>query len=209
MIEASAKVFVVDDDHSVRRSLARLLRSVGIDVEAFASATEFLEYAPHEGPSCLVLDLRMPAMSGLDLQRRLAEVGRSVPIVFISGHGDLSTGVRAMKEGAVDFLPKPVDEHDLLDAIRRAVVRDREARLARREGAAVQARFDSLTPRQRQVLALVAAGMPNKQIGAQLGTTEKTIKVHRARVMQKMGARSLADLVRLAERLRLPTPAGS
>ena len=199
-------VFIVDDDPSVRESLTRLIEATGYAVEAFASAREFLERERYAGPSCLVLDVRMPGLSGLDLQEMLAGAGRRMSIVFVSGHGDISMSVRAMKGGAVDFLTKPFDEKELLTAIDRAVAKDvhdldDEARLAE-----VQKRVNTLTPREVEVFALVVTGMLNKQIASRLGIVEKTVKVHRARVMEKMRARSVAELVRLADRLGVIVP---
>ncbi|HET9489798.1 MAG TPA: response regulator [Methylomirabilota bacterium] len=199
-------VFIVDDDPSVRTSLTRLIEATGYAVEAFASAREFLERERYAGPSCLVLDVRMPGLSGLDLQEMLAGAGRRMSIVFVSGHGDISMSVRAMKGGAVDFLTKPFDEKELLTAIDRAVAKDvhdldDEARLAE-----VQKRVNTLTPREVEVFALVVTGMLNKQIASRLGIVEKTVKVHRARVMEKMRARSVAELVRLADRLGVIVP---
>lgn len=201
-------VFVVDDDDPVRRALERLIRSVGLPVETFASAQELLERDPPDGPACVVTDVRMPGLSGLDLQQELARLGRSLPIVFMTGHGTVPMSVRAMKAGAVDFLQKPVDEQLLLDAIHHALElsgREREES-GRQEG--IRARVDTLTAREREVFELVVRGLLNKQIAAELGASEKTIKVHRARVMQKMGADTLADLVRMAER-REPRPSKS
>jgi FixJ family two-component response regulator len=199
-------VFVVDDDPSVRKSLTRLLSAAGYAVEAFASAREFLGREGHAGPSCLVLDVRMPGLTGLDVQAALAGAGRRTPIVFVTGHGDVSMSVTAMKRGAVDFLTKPFDAEELLAAIERAVakgVRDRDddARLAE-----VRARVQMLTPREAQVFALVVTGMLNKQIASELRIGEKTVKVHRARVLEKMRAGSLAELVRLADRLGIVVP---
>lgn len=199
-------VFVVDDDPSVRGGLARLFKSVGLAAEVFASAREFLERAPAEGPACLVLDVRLPELSGLDLQAELARAGVAIPIIFITGHGSVPISVRAMKAGAADFLEKPVDEQQLLDAVHRALERDRRARQERAEVAERRRRLESLTPRERQVLAYVVVGRLNKQIAAELGTSEKTIKVHRARVMEKMNVASLAELARLAEKLDLSPP---
>ena len=207
-MSADPVVFVVDDDASVRRSLARLLRSAGFEVEAFASAEDFLS-APHpERPSCLVLDLHMPGIGGLDLQHRLAAAGLDPAIVFLTGHGTVPSSVRAMKAGAVDFIQKPFDGPDLLAAVGHAVDRDRGARVERREREQVQVCFDVLTPRERQVMALVVAGLPNKLVADRLGTSEKTIKVHRGRVMAKMGAASLADLVRMGEKIGVRGDAG-
>jgi len=198
-------VFLVDDDASVRRALARLIKSAGHQVQAFASAREFLgTNADTEEPACLVLDVRMPGLTGIDLQRELRTMNRNLPIVFITGHGDIPMSVKAMKAGAVDFLSKPVKDTDLLRAIEQAIARAHRDRAERKGFEAIQWRVENLTPREREVMALVASGMPNKRIAFELGTVEKTIKVHRARVMEKMQVQSLADLVRLAEKLRLP-----
>lgn len=206
MKEAESTVFVVDDDPSVRASLGRLFKSVRLGAEVFASAREFLERAPAEGPACLVLDVRLPELSGLDLQAELARAGVAIPIVFITGHGTVPMSVQAMKAGAADFLEKPVDDQQLLDAVHRALDRDRRARQERAEVAELRRRLESLTPREREVLSYVAAGWLNKQIAAELGTSEKTVKVHRARVMEKMRVSSLAELARLAEKLDLSLP---
>lgn len=199
-------VFVVDDDPSVRQSLTRLIEATGYAVEGFASAREFLERERYAGPSCLVLDVRMPGLSGLDLQEALAGAGRRISIVFVSGHGDISMSVRAMKGGAVDFLTKPFDDKELLTAIERAVARDVHDRDDEARLAEVQKRMKTLTPREVEVFALVVTGMLNKQIASRLGIVEKTVKVHRARVMEKMRARSVAELVRLADRLGVIVP---
>jgi FixJ family two-component response regulator len=196
-------VFVVDDDPSVRRSVVRLLEASGLRVVGFESGEAFLEYRRPTGPGCVVLDVRMSGMSGLELQRRLSATGRPMAIVFITGHGDVPMSVAAMKGGAVDFLLKPFDDEALLAAIGRAIGRDRAWLLEQQELAVLRARYDRLTPREQQVFALVTAGLLNKQVAAQLGTSEKTIKVHRARVMAKTEAASLADLVRHAERLQI------
>ena len=196
-------VFVVDDDPSVRRSVVRLLESAGLRVLGFDSGEAFLEHRRPTRPGCVVLDVRMSGMSGLELQRRLSATGRPMAIVFITGHGDVPMSVAAMKGGAVDFRLKPFDDEVLLAAIDRAIGRDRAWLLEQQELAVLRAGYDRLTPREQQVFALVAAGLLNKQVAAQLGTSEKTIKVHRARVMAKMEAASLADLVRHAERLQI------
>lgn len=194
-------VFVVDDDESVCQSLTWLIESVGIRVETFASAAEFLQRDRYDGPACLVLDVRMPGLSGLELQNQLTAVGRDMPIIFITGHGNVSMSVRAMKAGAVDFIEKPFEDQVLLDALNRSLEKDRQAKRNQAEIGNIQQRVDSLTPREREVFKLVVGGMLNKQIAFELGTTERTIKAHRARVMQKMQARSLADLVRLADKV--------
>lgn len=202
-------VHLVDDDADVRRALTRLLVAAGTPVRAFASAEEFLSGAEFDDVSCLVLDLKMPGASGLELQSELRVRGFDLPILFLTGHGDIESSVRAMKSGAVDFLQKPVDEDEFLAAVKSAAERG-EAALARAaELAEVRRRYGSLTPRERQVMALVAEGRMNKQVASALGTAEKTVKVHRARVMEKMEAHSLAELVRMAARLNLPRSRGS
>lgn len=206
MSEPAPIVFVVDDDSSVRRSLARLLKAHGYQTQLFASAQEFLQHQGDYGPGCVVLDLQLPGLSGLDLQAELAAAGRAIPIVFITGHGDIPSSVKAMKAGAVDFLTKPVRAAVLLDAVRAAVARDVRERHSREAVAAVAARLRTLTSRERQVLALVVTGKLNKQIAHELGTTEKTVKVHRSRAMHKLGAASIAELVRLAEKVGIRPP---
>jgi FixJ family two-component response regulator len=206
MTEAQAIVFVVDDDEGMRQSLKNLIGSVGLRVEAFASAQEFLRSKIIDVPGCLVLDVRLPGLSGLDLQKRIADAGIAIPIIFITGHGDIPMTVRAMKAGAVEFLTKPFRDQDLLDAIQQALERDRIAREQRAEIEELRGRLDSLTPREREVMGLVVAGLLNKQIAGELGTSETTIKIHRHQVMEKMGAGSLAELVRMADRLGIPTP---
>jgi len=196
---APALVSVVDDDPSVRRSLARLVKAAGYKVEAFASAREFLARPPEEGPACLLLDVRMPGLTGLDLQETLAIAAHSTSIIFITGYRDVRASVKAMKAGAVDFLTKPVDDQELLGAIERAVARAGAARVEEDRVTEIRERIKALTPREVEVFALVVTGMLNKQIAFDLGVSEKMVKVHRGRVMEKMRARSLAELVRLAD----------
>jgi RNA polymerase sigma factor (sigma-70 family) len=205
-MESEPVVFIVDDDASVRKGLERLVRSVGLRGKTFASAPEFLQCAASDGPSCLVLDVRMPGMSGMALQETLAAAGHHVPIIFITGHGDIAMSVRAMKAGAVDFLPKPFNDQDLLEAIQEAIARDRQTREKQTALQAIQQRSALLTPRERDVLSMVIAGLLNKQIAAELGMSEKTVKAHRAQVMQKMQVSSVAQLVLLAQKVGLTEP---
>jgi len=198
------RVYLVDDDAGVRRALTRVLRNAGYQTTAFGTAEDFLIGVElDELPSCLVVDLRMPGLSGLDLQDLLLERGIELSLVFISGRADVQSGVQAMKGGAVDFLDKPVSDDALLAAVARGLEQDRERRIRKAERAELQQRLDTLTPRERDVFGLIVTGLLNKQVGARLGTTEKTVKVHRSRVMQKMGAHSLAELVRMADKISL------
>jgi len=201
-VSDNALVFVVDDDPSMRRAITLLMESVGLPVETFKSAQEFLAFKRLEIPACLVLDLQLPDLSGLDLQRELAETGNEIPIIFITGHGDIPQSVRAMKAGAVEFLTKPFDTKILVEAVRQAIEADRAARADRVLVAEIRRRYDTLTAREREVMALVVAGMLNKQIGGELGASEATIKIHRGQVMGKMRAGSVAELVRMDAMLK-------
>ncbi|NLI34643.1 MAG: response regulator transcription factor [Deltaproteobacteria bacterium] len=207
MTDEKPLVYVVDDDPSVLRSVERLLRSVGYDLETFTSAQEFLDFQHPDTPSCLILDVKMPGLSGLELQERLTDKEISLPIIFITGHGTVPASVKAMKAGAVDFLLKPFSPTDLLETIAKALEKDRQAKQYERELKQLRERSKTLTPREYEVFGLVVSGMLNKQIAFDLGTTEKTIKVHRARIIEKMGAKSLADLVRFAEKLGIRSKA--
>jgi FixJ family two-component response regulator len=199
--EAQSIVFVVDDDASLREAIKSLLRSVGLEVEVFGTAADFLKHKFPDVPACLVLDIRLPGVSGLDFQAELAKANIHIPIVFITGHGDIPMTVRAMKAGAVEFLTKPFRDQDLLDSVQIALDRDRARRAQDKAVHEVRVHFDALTPREQEVIAFVTAGLMNKQIAAELGVSEITVKVHRGSVMKKMGARSLADLVRMADAL--------
>lgn len=198
-------VFVIDDDASMRDAVSRLLNAVGLTVQTFASAREFLAGKLPDVPGCAVLDVRLPGLSGLDLQREMVERGIHIPVIFITGHGDIPMSVQAMKAGAVEFLTKPFRDQDLLDAVRSGIQLDRQGRKERAELAELRDGLRQLTPREREVMSLVVAGLLNKQIALRLGTSEKTIKIHRSHVMQKMRADSLADLVRMSQKLGIET----
>jgi FixJ family two-component response regulator len=200
----SPTVFVVDDDLSIREALKNLLRSVGLKVETFGTAKEFLERKGPDEPGCLILDVRLPGESGLDLQSYLVRAKIRTPVIFITGHGDIPMSVRAMKAGALEFLTKPFRDQDLLDAVQQAIERDRQNRLRRADIADTRKRYESLTVREQEVLALVAQGLINKQVGEELQIGEPTVKLHRGRLMQKMGAESIVDLIRMAEKLGIP-----
>lgn len=201
MNEADATVYVVDDDVSVREALKNLLRSIGLKVETFSTANEFLTKKDLFGPGCLILDVRLPGLSGLELQRKLAEASSSIPIVFITGHGDIPMSVRAIKSGAVEFLTKPFRDQDLLDAVSQAIERDRNARSRETEASALRQRFATLTSREQEVMRDVVRGLTNKQIAAEIHISEATVKLHRGRLMEKMQADSLADLIKMAQKI--------
>jgi FixJ family two-component response regulator len=203
MPDGNSTVLVIDDDPDLRASVGRLLRSLGLDAQLFASISDFLKSDPPDGPTCLVLDVRLPGQSGLDLQRELAAANRELPIIFITGHGDIPMSVQAMKGGAIEFLTKPFRDQDLLDAIRLGLSRDRARRENEKALAALRERFESLSPREREIMIQVAHGRLSKQIAGDIGIAEGTVKVHRSRLMHKMKARSLPELSRMADKLKL------
>jgi len=203
MPDANSTVFVIDDDPHLRASVGRLLRSLGLDAQLFASISDFLKSDPPDGPTCLVLDVRLPGQSGLDLQRELAAANRELPIIFITGHGDIPMSVQAMKGGAIEFLTKPFRDQELLDAIQLGLSRDRARRENEKALAALRERFESLSPREREIMIQVAHGRLSKQIAGDIGIAEATVKVHRSRLMHKMKARSLPELSRMADKLKL------
>jgi len=204
--ELPSAVFVVDDDASVREALDGLFRSIGLQAKTFGSAAEFLQHKLPDAPSCLVLDVRLPGLSGLDFQAELAAAGLQIPIVFMTGHGDIPMTVKAMKAGAIEFLPKPFRDQDMLDAVQQALERDRERRERNSGLAKLKSNFDTLTPREQEVMGLVTAGLMNKQVAGEIGVSEITAKVHRGNIMRKMGAKSLAELVRMADALGVRRP---
>jgi FixJ family two-component response regulator len=206
MNEMADVVFVIDDDPSIRRAIKRLIGSIGLQAELFGSAQEFLQATEVDAPACLILDIRLPGISGLDLQSELLKAHNGIPIIFITGHGDIPMSVRAMKAGAVEFLTKPFRDQDLPDAVQLALDLDRARRRREREISTLEQRFELLTIRERQVFTLVLSGLPNKQIAAQIGTSETTAKVHRSHAMRKMGANSLPELVRMAAKLGITDP---
>jgi FixJ family two-component response regulator len=205
MPDANSTVLVIDDDPDLRASVGRLLRSVGLDAQLFASISDFLKSNPPDGPTCLVLDVRLPGQSGLDLQRELATANRELPIVFITGHGDIPMSVQAMKGGAIEFLTKPFRDQDLIDAIQLGLSHDRVRRMNEKDLAALRERFESLSPREREIMIQVADGRLSKQIAGDIGIAEATVKVHRSRAMHKMKARSLPELGRMVDKLKLVT----
>jgi FixJ family two-component response regulator len=205
-MELPPAVFVVDDDASVREALDGLFRSIGLQAKTFGSAAEFLQHKLPDAPSCLVLDVRLPGLSGLDFQAELAAAGLHIPIIFMTGHGDIPMTVKAMKAGAVEFLPKPFRDQDMLDAVQQALERDRERRERNSGLAKLKSSFDTLTPREQEVMSLVTAGLMNKQVAGEIGVSEITAKVHRGNIMRKMGAKSLAELVRMADALGVRRP---
>src|SRR6202163_1570916 len=205
MPDAKPTVLVIDDDPDLRASVGRLLRSLGLDAQLFATISDFLKSDPRDGPTCLVLDVRLPGQSGLDFQRELASANKELPIIFITGHGDIPMSVRAMKGGAIEFLTKPFRDQELLDAIQLGLARDRARREDQKALAALRERFESLSPREREIMVQVAHGRLSKQIAGDIGIAEATVKVHRSRLMHKMKARSLPELSRMADKLKLST----
>ena len=205
-MELPPAVFVVDDDASVREALDGLFRSIGLQAKTFGSAAEFLQHKLPDAPSCLVLDVRLPGLSGLDFQAELAAAGLHIPIIFMTGHGDIPMTVKAMKAGAIEFLPKPFRDQDMLDAVQQALERDRERRQHNSGLAKLKSSFNTLTPREQEVMSLVTAGLMNKQVAGEIGVSEITAKVHRGNIMRKMGAKSLAELVRMADALGVRRP---
>jgi FixJ family two-component response regulator len=206
MTEPQPIVFIIDDDISVREGISDLLRSVGLDVQAYGSTQEFVNSNRPDARGCIILDVRLPGRSGLDFQQTLAELGIRLPVIFISAHGDIPISVRAMKSGAIEFLTKPINEQQLLDAVQAGIELDRVNRQDNALATELRARFDSLTPREREIMSLVVSGKVNKQIGFQVGLSEMTVKVHRSHVMQKMQAKSVVDLVRMADKLGVSAP---